>query len=269
VSATKNGRSTRALQTLALTKYKNYAVYIADNGSADSTWERVQEGIKAFPADIPVYMERFPTNIGRPAGHNWLLTKYDHSTAEYIAIGDDDLVDVPSDWLTRMVQTAQLFPGCAAVGGKALNPGEPDIIHAGVRNILHFDTERLILSNSGDIIDYAQFDFIDIVDHVIGCLHIYDRKILFDEIGLFDIRFSPCQFVDIEHHLRIRLAGYPVVFNGFISFKHMRAMGKKVQKNTDLHGNTMGNVFKLLRKYEHIHAMEILQRRSMGNPPKK
>lgn len=250
-----------ALRKLAATEYGNFAVYIADNGSMDSTWERALEGVKAFPSGIPVRMERFPTNIGRPAGHNWLLMKYDHAHADYIAIGDDDLVDIPPDWLTRMVRTAQLFPGCAAVGGKALNPEEPDMIHAGVRNILHFDMEKLLLSNNDDVLDCGQFDYVDIVDHVIGCLHIYDRKLLFDEIGLFDIRFSPCQFVDIDHHLRIRLAGYPIIYNGFISFRHLRAMGMKARADGDLQGNSFGNIYKLLHKHERSPVMSILHQR--------
>lgn len=237
----------RALQQLASTNYGNYAVYLADNGSADKTWEVAQEAVEHFPGHVPIAMERFPTNIGRPAGHNWLLTKYDHSSADYIAIGDDDLVDIPPDWLTRMIQTAKAFPKCAVVGGKALNPGKPDVIHGGVRNILEFTSDKLEMSNNDDVIDFGQFDYVDKVDHVIGCLHIYDRKVL-DEVGLFDIRFSPCQFVDIDHHLRIRMAGHDIIFNGLIAFKHLRAMGNEARRNDVLAGNSDGNIVKLLRK---------------------
>ncbi|WP_045212481.1 glycosyltransferase family 2 protein [Desulfonatronovibrio magnus] len=243
-----------ALQQLAATDYRNYAVYIADNGSEDRTWDIVQEAVKAFPEHIKVKIEKFPTNIGRPAGHNWLLTKYDHSGADYIAIGDDDLVEVPPDWLTRMVQTAKAFPRCAVVGGKALNPGKPDVIHGGIRNITRFSSDQLNLSNGDDQIDYGQFDYVDKVDHVIGCLHIYDRQILFDEVGLFDIRFSPCQYVDIDHHLRIRMLGYDIIFNGLISFRHLRAMGNQAKKDITLAGNSQGNAIKILHKFNQ-HAV--------------
>ncbi|WP_161794808.1 glycosyltransferase family 2 protein [Desulfonatronum thioautotrophicum] len=248
----------RALRQLASTNYGNYAVYLADNGSADKTWEVAQRAVNYFPAHVPIAMERFPTNIGRPAGHNWLLTKYDHSGADYIAIGDDDLVEVPSDWLNRMIQTAKVFPKCAVVGGKALNPGKPDVIHGGVRNILEFTSDKLEMSNNDDVIDFGQFDYVDKVDHVIGCLHIYDRKVL-DEVGLFDIRFSPCQFVDIDHHLRIRMAGHDIIFNGLIAFKHLRGMGKKSQKNDSLAGNAFGNIHKLLHKHDANMVNDALQ----------
>ena len=113
------------------------------------------------------------------------------------------------------------------------------------------------MSNNEDEFDYGQFDYIDIVDHVIGCLHIYDRKILLEDVGLFDIRYSPCQFVDIDHHLRVRLAGYNIVYNGFISFRHLRAMGK-AKGDDALQGNSFGNIYKLLQKHKHVPVMDVL-----------
>ena len=240
----------RSFEQLARTSYDNYAVYIADNGSTDATWERVQEARRLFPEHVPVTLERLPTNIGRPAGHNWLLTKYDHCAADYIAIGDDDLVSVSPDWLEMMVKTALLFPNAAAVGGKALDPGLPPIVHAGVRNITQFTDKEFSMTNSAPQVDVGQFDCIDLVDHVIGCLQLYDRAMLFDEAGLFDIRFSPCQCVDIEHHLRIRTLGRDIVYNGFIRFEHLRAMGRKVGGDRALWGNSLGNIIKLLMKYD-------------------
>ncbi len=255
----------RALQQLASTNYGNYAVYLADNGSADKTWDVVQKAVEHFPAHVPVTMECFPTNIGRPAGHNWLLTKYDHTGADYIAIGDDDLVEVSPDWLTRMIQTAKAFPKCAVVGGKALNPGKPDVIHGGVRNILEFTSDKLEMSNNDDVIDCGQFDYVDKVDHVIGCLHIYDRKVL-DKVGLFDIRFSPCQFVDIDHHLRIRMAGHDIIFNGLIAFRHLRGMGNEARRNDVLAGNSDGNIVKLLRKNDSgVVSRKLIQLRKERN----
>ncbi|WP_415718775.1 glycosyltransferase [Maridesulfovibrio sp.] len=249
---------TRALTELANTNYDNYAVYIADNGSSDNTWERIQEAVKLFPEHIPIHMERLPTNIGRPAGHNWLLTKYDHSESDYIAIGDDDLVQVPENWLIDMLKTAEIFPNAVAVGGKSLDPGHPPIIHAGVRNIEKFGDYKLRMSNGRLVLDTGQFDFIDLVDHVIGCLHIYNTKALFDKVGLFDIALSPCQNVDIEHHLRSKLMGYDIVFNGFIQFQHMRAMGKSVSKDKVMSGNSFGNLIKVLAKHDKDKVAEML-----------
>jgi GT2 family glycosyltransferase len=133
------------------------------------------------------------------------------------------------------------------------------VIHGGVRNILKFTPEELELSNNDDILDFGQFDYMDKVDHVIGCLHIYDRKAL-EEMGLFDIRYSPCQFVDIDHHLRFRLAGYDIIFNGLISFRHLRGMGKESKDDVSLAGNAFGNIYKLLHKFDEDKVNTALQR---------
>lgn len=239
----------QALAQLVNTKYKNFAVYIADNGSSDKTWDIARQAIARFPEHVQVHMEKLPTNIGRPAGHNWLLTNYDHSVADYIAIGDDDLTEVPQEWMTQMVQTAKSFGNCAVVGGKALYSHRPDTIHGCAHRIEDFSS-KLIVSNTSDFIDFGQFDYVDKVDHVTGCLHIYDRKILFEDVGLFDISLSPCQYVDVEHHLRVRLKGYDVIYNGLIAFRHLKAMGKESQKNRAMAGNTLGNIIKVLYKHD-------------------
>ncbi|BBD09295.1 glycosyltransferase [Desulfovibrio ferrophilus] len=248
-----------ALRQLAATDYSNYAVYIADNNSQDGSWDILQKARDIFPEGVEVSIERFPTNIGRPAGHNWLLEKHDHSAAEFIAIGDDDLLEIPPSWLKDMIKTSRVFPKAAAIGGKALNPGVPKVIHGGVRRFTSFGPTEIELTNNDEVVDYGQFDFVDRVDHVIGCLHIYRRDALLEDIGLFDIRFSPCQYVDIEHHLRLRMKGYEVIYNGFIEFRHLRGMGKQAAADRALGGNSHGNRIKILYKYDQQEVIAMLR----------
>lgn len=239
----------RALTELSRTDYDDYAVFMADNGSTDGTWEVMRRCAGLFPDGVSVCMERFPTNIGRPAGHNWLLTRFDHADAEFIAIADDDLMGVPQAWLREMLATMQMFEGAAVVGGAALSPAGPRVVHGGIRRMCTFGPDRLEMTHEGEELSEGQFDVIDRVDHVIGCLHVYRRAALFD-VGLFDVRFSPCQLVDIEHHLRTRLAGYDIIFNGFIEFTHLRGMGRAAGNDRAMSGNSLGNIIKLLYKYD-------------------
>ena len=189
-------------------------------------------------------------NIGRPAGHNILLSDYDHSSADFIAIGDDDLVNVPPDWLRSMVATARCFPAAAVIGGKALTPGKLKVIHGGVRRLVLFDGDELETTNRAECPDLGQFDYVDKVDHVIGCLHLYRAKPLFSDIGLFDIRYSPCQCVDLDHHFHTRLLGHEIIYNGLVEFTHARAMGNAAQDDHALKGNALGNLAKLVYKYD-------------------
>jgi GT2 family glycosyltransferase len=83
------------------------------------------------------------------------------------------------------------------------------------------------------------------VDHVIGCLNLYRKDALLGAAGLFDIRLSPCQMVDVEHHLRARRRGYDVLYHGLIEVEHHKSMGKGLLEDRYLFSNSMGNVVKL------------------------
>lgn len=239
----------RAAAQLAATDYENYALFAADNGSDDDSFQALEKAAGLFPAHAAVSLERLPVNIGRPAGHNWLLTAHDHGDADYIAIVDDDLLDIPPTWLADMVRTARAFPNAAAVGGKAVNPGRLAVIHGGIRRLTEFTASGFTMSNEDETPDLGQWDHLDIVDHVIGCLHLYDARAL-RLTGLFDIRFSPCQLVDIEHHLRARLHGFVLVYNGLVGFTHAREMGATGVDTRPGLGNTLGNIVKLLHLFD-------------------
>lgn len=239
-----------ALRQLAATDYTNYAVYILDNNSTDGTWEIAQRARHIFPPSVPVEVRRMAFNTGRPMGHNILLAEYDHSAAEFIAIGDDDLVEVPAQWLRDMVCTARCFPKAAVIGGKALSPGLLKSIHGGVRHLTLFDDDELETSNRAECADFGQFDYVDKVDHVIGCLHLYRAAPLFSDIGLFDIRYSPCQCVDLDHHFHTRLLGHEIIYNGLVEFTHARAMGNAAENDRALKGNALGNLAKLIYKFD-------------------
>ncbi|MDR2487997.1 MAG: glycosyltransferase [Desulfovibrio sp.] len=251
----------RSLRLLGETAYRNYAVYIADNGSGDGTREIALRAREFFPSYVQVAAQAFPVNIGRPAGHNWLVAGHDHSAAEFIAIADDDLTRIPPDWLTRMVRTAQLFPGCACVGGKILVSGWPAMVQCGPFHMEKFGhpngfTQKRLFGNE----DLGQFDYIDLVEHVAGCLHIFDRRAL-EEIGLFDIRFSPSQFVDVEHHLRLCLAGKTIVFNGLISCEHQNVPDRSLAEARAATGNVVGNLVKLIHKHDEEEVRRALETR--------
>lgn len=248
----------RVFQQLAATEYRNYAVYIMDNGSTDGAWDIVQKAREYFPEQIDMIVTWLPFNVGRPAGHNLMLTQHDHSMADFIAIVDDDLVQIPPDWLRRMVATFGCFPQAAVVGGKALSPGTEKIIHGGVRRLCKFTDSEIELTNSADCPDMGQFDFVDKVDHVIGCLNLYRAEPLLNHIGLFDVRYSPCGLVDLDHHLCARHVGYEVIYNGLIEFVHARVTGTAALADNALLGNVLGNRTKLLHKFSVAHMEELM-----------
>lgn len=234
-----------ALRGVAAADYPDMAVFVADNGSADATAREAEKALAAFSPGIGTHFTRLPTNIGRPAGHNWLLTAYDHSQAEYIAIVDDDLVEMPTDWLGRMTAFMDMFPDAAVAGVKALDPGPYGAIQGAGMDLVDFAPGRIALNKVENESDDGRHDYMGETDHVIGCLNLYRTEALFGGLGLFDIRFSPCQMVDLEHHLRARRKGWKVLYNGLVAVRHHREMGKKLFDDRFMFSNSMGNVVKL------------------------
>ncbi len=249
-----------SLRQLAATNYANYAVYILDNGSTDGSAAVAARAGDFFPAHVPVHSLVMPFNVGRPLGHNWLLAHFDHSEADYIAIGDDDLVVVPPDWMRDMARTFNCFPGTALVGGKALDPFPGKVLSSGARRLERFDETGVDYLDNTNQPDAGQQDYVDLVDHVIGCLHMYKKEALLGEPGLFDIRYSPCQYVDVDHHIRMRLAGLPIVYNGLIEFQHAKAMGNDALQSRELRGNSEGNKHKLLHKHDPAAVQRVIAR---------
>lgn len=235
----------RALELLAETDYPDLAVFVVDNGSTDKTAEAAQHALAKFPPHIPCEFVSLPINIGRPAGHNWLIKAFDHSEAEYIAIVDDDIVDMPRDWLGRLAALMELYPKAAVAGVKAVDPGLPRVIQGAGMDLLAFAPGRLALDKIENEADCGRQDYIGPVDHVIGCLNLYRKAALLGGAGLFDIRLSPCQMVDVEHHLRARRRGYTVLYHGLVEVEHHKSMGKGLLEDRYLFSNSMGNVVKL------------------------
>lgn len=249
-----------ALRQLAATDYKNYVVHILDNGSTDGSAAIAARAREFFPEHVDVHFLSMPFNIGRPLGHNWLLTQFSHEEADYIAIGDDDLVVIPPTWMRDMVHTFRCFPATALVGGKALDPFPGKIIASGARRLRRFSSSTMELIDNTNKPDTGQQDYVDLTDHVIGCLHMYKAGIFTGDIGLFDIRYSPCQYVDIDHHIRMRLRGLPIVYNGLIEFQHARAMGNATFNDRPSKGNSDGNKTKLLHKFDPEMVQSMIDR---------
>ncbi len=236
------------LDCLKKTDYDNYRLFILDNGSLDDTWTFIESLGERFGIAQPEVL-RLPTNVGRPAGHNFMLSHWDHSSSEFISILDDDLIAFESNWLNQLVHTIQVHDDIGAVGTKTIGPegliqdAFPAFVGLGDGTEVHFHTRR------GEI-DVGQFDVInDYADYVTGCSSLF-RKDIFKDVGEFDIRFSPSQFVDIDHGIRMRLSGWNLVFNGNCSVAHAQCTHEERKVSRSVAGNQRGNAYKLSQKHE-------------------
>ncbi|NJD38926.1 MAG: glycosyltransferase [Geobacter sp.] len=237
------------LRSLAATVYPNYKVFILNNGSSDGTAELLATLPQQLFREFKVIT--LPVNIGAPAARNWLYADPETRQADYVAYFDDD-IEVQTDWLSRLLSTLEQQPRAGVVGAKIINAVGPKMVqHSG--GILtqgeDWINHVILYTNCPD---QGQFDNVSERDYVMGCANLYRRNAM-DEVGLFDIQFAPTQFDDVDHHLRLRLKGWQVLFDGLVEVRHMRNSGGSAN------ANHLANRFKLEQKYDAATAEKIFR----------
>ena len=209
------------LRSLARTEYDNYKVFILNNGSKDGTESFIYSIKGKMFNELKVI--NLPVNIGAPAARNWLVHDPENRYADFVVYLDDDII-LPPNWLGEMIKTFENFPEAGAVGAKILFAGSPKVIqHTGGIILKKEDWINSIITHSFEK-DQGQHDYIGLRHYVMGCAHMY-RKEVFDVAGNYDLRFSPTQFDEVEHQIRMRLYGYDAIYNGFIEVTHLLKSG--------------------------------------------
>jgi GT2 family glycosyltransferase len=88
-------------------------------------------------------------------------------------------------------------------------PGERPPRSLALSSLHHFDP------------DFGQFRYLRPCASVMGCCHLFRTETL-ERLGGFDLRFSPSQFDDVDHDLRLLAKGMPAVFQGHCTVGHRR-----------------------------------------------
>jgi len=237
-----------ALRSLATTNYDNYKLFVLNNGSSDGTEQLLSNLLPTLFREYKII--NLPVNIGAPAARNWLYADTENRQADYLAYFDDD-IEVQPDWLTRLVASLEQNPRAGVVGAKIINASGPKIVQhsGGVLTQAEEWINNVVLFTN--VPDHEQFYNVSERDYVMGCANLYRRSAM-DEVGMFDIQFSPTQFDDVDHHLRMRLKGWQVLFNGYVEVRHHRSSGGAAN------ANHLANRFKLEKKYSADEAAKII-----------
>lgn len=224
----------RCLESLAKTQYEKVEVFVVDNGSTDDTRPYLSALKEKFP--FPLHVHLMDVNTGVPVGFNWAIVQ---GKGEIVARIDDDVV-LPPDWLAKLVEDFKHRPFAGCVGPKILNDNQSRDIQCGpfrlFPHIYGHDNEP----------DGGQADYFARAAHVRGCCNLYRRDAL-EKYGLFDVRFSPSQFDDPDHHVCFNVAGLEVLYDGRVSVVHAQTNG--ASRTYSATSNMVANQSKLLGKW--------------------
>ena len=236
----------RCLESLAKTDYPpdRIKVYIADNGSTDGSIAYLESLAGHYP--LQIILNKLPLNTGVPVGLNWAVQQ---GGGQLVARLDDDIV-LPPNWLALMVQDLRARPFAGCVGPKILNDDARHGIQCGA--FRHFPG----LYGHEDEADLGQADYLARAIHVRGCCNLYRREV-FARCGLFDLRFSPSQFDDPDHHIALAAAGYEILYEGRVSVIHKLNNG--LARSYAAVSNANGNCGKLYGKWG-MDVFEVLER---------
>ncbi len=142
-------------------------------------------------------------NLGFSGGYNLGVR---HSRGKYIVLLNDDTIVQPN-WLRPLIETAQRLPGVGVVGSCNLSM-EGTIEEAG--SVVFSDGQTMGVGR-GLPGDSMEWDFVRDVDYCSASSVLVTRE-AWEAVGGLDERFHPAYHEDVDLCLRIREAGYRIVY---------------------------------------------------------
>jgi GT2 family glycosyltransferase len=189
------------------TSYRHYEIIIIDNGSRRPATRRFlrRTGHQVLRSDEPFNHSRLNNLAAQTA------------RGELLLLLNDDVEVLTNHWLTAMVEQA-LRPGVGAVGAWLLHP-DGRTQHAGIVVGLGPVASPLHAGIIRDGIDRGMACLMRNVSAVTGaCLMI--RKELYQEMGGLDELNLPTSFNDVDLCLRLRQAGFQVIYTPLALLRH-------------------------------------------------
>lgn len=234
----------------------NAQILVVDNGSTGET-----------PAILAAWAEKLaprmhvitlPCNIGAPGARNWLLTRPEILTVDWLAYLDDDLI-VPPDWLGHFGTAMAAAPQHDVYGCQVLRYATPRIIQSvdmhqlpaacnDPDNPKKIHTYLQVSSHGDGAVDMGQFAYTRPCLHVTGCCHLFRKEPLL-AAGGFDLRFSPTQVDDFERDVRMAAKGRMACYHGHLRVQHMQATGVTSSQSMSKAMNAHANHLKLQSLY--------------------
>jgi len=230
-------------------------VFVLDNGSTDGTAALLAAKREQW-GPHRLHVESLPINVGAPAARNWLLALPDVRACRYAAFLDDDVI-VPRDWLAQLLSAAARHPECGTTGCAIRDAALPNRLQSADYHILHRQPERetepgeriRIFNNCTGALDTGMFAYERPCLSVSGCCHLLDLSAL-EDVGGFDVRFTPTQFDDLDRDLRSWLAGRPCLYTGQLAIDHVQRSSLRQATSPAQVAHIVGNKIKLEGKYD-------------------
>lgn len=203
---------------LATTSYKDYEVLLINNQSSDSD---VMEYAKQLTRDFShVRLFDFDEVFNFSRLNNFAAKK---ASGEFLLFLNNDIKIIHHGWLEEMVSHIQREE-VGAVGAKLLYDDDT-IQHSGMvassKSVMHLGRNE----KDGAVGYFQRANYVRNVSVCTGaCLMV--KKALFFELNGFDEVLFPITFNDVDLCLKIRKAGYLIVYTPFAKLYHYESKSR-------------------------------------------
>lgn len=236
-------------------------VRVLDNGSKDETAAVIKGWAGRFGEVADFGCVTLPVNVGAAPARNWLAALPEVGACDFAAFLDDD-VRLPQDWLSRLGAAVAACPEAGLWGCRVTDYERTAILQQVDLNLLPPRQGDSLFSMSEAQLgtqDFGQFAYLRPATSVTGCCHLFRVRTLLASGG-FDIRFSPTQYDDLDHDLRLGLSGERIVYQGHLAVEHMKLSGRAVARSKASSANAAANMYKLKSKYEEADIQTLRER---------
>ncbi|MEM3154141.1 MAG: glycosyltransferase family 2 protein [Candidatus Woesearchaeota archaeon] len=198
------------------TAYKNYKLTVVDNGSTDDSVEKIKKFNVPF-----IVLKR---NLGFPKGMNTGVFHAIKEKPDYIVYFSNDVI-IPENqkqWLGKLVADLEADRTAAVAGMKCFRP-DGSIEETGT-----YFVPRWQGSVKKSVEDENKKQYVDMTSG--ACIVI--RRTVADRIGLYDEKQSPFWYEDTDLFVRIKKAGYKVIYDPAVAIKHIGSYTINKLKNS-------------------------------------
>ncbi len=206
----------RCLDSLtSKTRYPNYEIVIVDNDSAS-------EEARAFFASTPHRVLRSPGPFNFSALNNFAV---EQTQSPWLLFLNNDIEVIDADWLSTMAEHVQR-PEVGAVGARLLYPDDT-IQHAGVAVGVGYIAQHAFWQFPAEHPGVSRQLQITRNCSAVTAACLLTRREVFEEVGGFDEERLPVAYNDVDLCLKMRRAGYLIVYTPFAKLYHHESASRR------------------------------------------
>jgi len=212
---------------VARTDYPHFEIVIIDNGSQDPATLKYYE-------TTPHRVLRYPGPFNYSAINNYAVRE---TSAPWLLFLNNDMEVIEPGWLAAMAEHAQR-PEVGAVGARLLYPDDT-VQHAGVlltedgvATHAYCHAPRKSMENGGHLQLIRNYSAV-----TAACM--LTRRAVFEQVGGFDEQGLPITFSDVDYCLKLRKAGYLIVYTPFATLYHYESVSRGRGKSDPAQGRLM------------------------------